>query len=242
MSAQTSQPIPQEAPRVLWRRAAVLTVILTIGIIASTLMIRSQKRAMRVADIARQAVPATIIEANRVWSSTDFNLSEVELNVLETRDYLARSYTDGAGRPVDVAIVFSEDNRKGTHPPDICLQGAGSVIEQRHDRVIDLAAGGKLPIREMVSRSGNQRTYFAWFYKSGDNFTGSFYRQQVSLIWNGLLGRNTSGALIRYAVPVDAGDGVDAARKRVDGLIAVTFPHIRDKLNGEGRHGDTGTR
>lgn len=239
----TTAAIAPESPAILWRRAAVLFIVLALGIVASTWMVRSQHRSVRVADIARQAVPATIIEKNRVWSSVDFNLTEVEMSVLETRDYLARTYTDGAGRPVDLAIVFSEDNRKGTHPPDVCLQGAGSVIEQRADRTLDLPSGEKLPIREVISRTGaGQRTYFAWFYKSGDSFTASFYRQQASIIWNGLLGRNTSGALIRYAVPIDAESGVDAARKRVDDLITVTFPHIRDKLNGEGRHADTEAR
>lgn len=231
MIATAPISLPAEKPAVLWRRTAILSVILAIAIIASMWMVRSQKRSMRVADIARQAVPATIIENSRVWSSVDFNLTEVEMNILETRDYLARTYTDGAGRPVDLSIVFSEDNRKGTHPPDVCLQGAGSVIEQRLDRMLDLPDGSKLPIREVVARSGTQRTYFAWFYKSGESFTASFYRQQASIIWNGLLGRNTSGALIRYAVAVDADGGIDAARKRVDGLINVTFPHIRDKLN-----------
>lgn len=216
-----------------WRRALPLFVILVLGIVASTAMVKSQKRNLRVADIARQAVPGTIIEKNRVWSSVDFNLSELEMRVLETRDYLARTYTDGAGKPIDLAIVFSEDNRKGTHPPDVCLQGSGSQIESRADRDVILPDGEKVPVREVVSRQNSQHTYFAWFYKSGDQFSNSFYQQQVSLIWNGLVGRNTSGALIRYAVPMDAGESVETARKRVDELISVTFPHIRDKLNAQ---------
>jgi hypothetical protein len=75
-------------------------------------------------------------------------------------------------------------------------------------------------------------TYFAYFYKCGDSFTPSFYKQQAMIVWNGLTRQNAAGALIRFSTPMEGGD-MGVARKRVDEVLAATFPSIRDKLNAE---------
>jgi EpsI family protein len=158
--------------------------------------------------------------------------SDVQMQILETRDYLFRSYSDGKGNDVDLCVVFSEDNRKGTHPPDVCLEAGGCSITQRMDRVIMLG-GEPLTIRELITTNtgaSNQYTYFAYFYKCGDSFTPSFYRQQAQIVWNGLTRQNTAGAMIRYSTAMKNGE-VDQARARVDEFIAATYPYLKKNLN-----------
>jgi EpsI family protein len=161
--------------------------------------------------------------------------SELEMAVLETRDYLFRTYTDGKSDSgdIDLCVVFSEDNRKGTHPPDVCLEAGGSSIVDRKDRVVTLN-GEALTLRELVTtRVGrsDQYMYFAYFYKAGDNFTPNFYGQQVRIIWNGLTRQNTAGALIRYSTPMKNPGEIDKARARTDELIALTVPYLKKNLN-----------
>ena len=92
--------------------------------------------------------------------------------------------------------------------------------------------GTRLTLRELVTTTNTgQAVYFAYFYKCGDVFTPSFYKQQVQIIWNGLTRQNASGALIRYSTPIARPADVDAGRARVDQLLAATFPPIRDRLN-----------
>ena len=50
------------------------------------------------------------------------------------------------------------------------------------------------------------------------------------IVWYGLTRQNAGGALIRYSVDMPDGN-LDAARRRVDQLLDVTFPAIRDRLN-----------
>ncbi len=220
----------------LKKRTALLLAILAPAIALTILLVVTEARAARVADLASKAIPPTIINGKDVWTSTSMSFSEVEMQILETRDYVYRTYTDGKSTPVDLCVVFSEDNRKGTHPPDICLEGAGYRILSRNERTLD-AAGTPLKMCEIVT-TGNAMTtgpgsylYFAYFYKCGETFTPSFYEQQMRIVWNGLTRRNAAGALIRFSTPMSSLSELDAARARTERLLTVTFPYIRDGLN-----------
>ena len=220
----------------LKKRTALLLAILAPAIALTILLVVTEARAARVADLAAKAIPATIIDGKNVWTSTNMNFSEIEMTILETRDYVYRTYTDGRMTPVDLCVVFSEDNRKGTHPPDICLEGAGYRILSRELRTVD-AAGTPLELCEIVTTGNTTSTgpgsylYFAYFYKCGETFTPSFYKQQVQIVWNGLTRRNSAGALIRFSTPMSSLSELDAARARTERLLGVTFPYIRDGLN-----------
>jgi EpsI family protein len=219
----------------LSRRTFLLAAILAPAILLTIVLVVSETRTPRVADLAAQAIPRTLIASDRVWTSTDMRFSDLEMQILETSDYIFRTYTDGKGSPVDLCVVFSEDNRKGTHPPDICLEGSGYRIVSREPRTVAVA-GVPLTLEEIVATAGtgvgsNQYMYFAYFYKCGTTFTPSFYKQQMEIVWNGLMHHNAAGALIRYSVPMASSADIQSARARVDQLLAVTFPPIRDGLN-----------
>ncbi len=219
----------------LTRRAAVLSAILLPAIILTVVLVVSEARTQRVAALAASAIPRTLIAPDHVWTSTDMLFSDLEMQILETSDYVFRTYSDGKGNPVDLCVVFSEDNRKGTHPPDICLEGSGYRIVSRTPRDL-MIAGTPLTVAEIVASAGtgtgpNQYVYFAYFYKCGDTFTPSFYKQQMTIVWNGLTQHNAAGALIRYSTPITSLADVPAARARTDQLLNVTFPYIRDGLN-----------
>ncbi len=219
----------------LSRRTLLLAAILAPAILLTILLVISETRTPRVADLAAQAIPHTLLAPDRVWTSTDMHFTDIEMQILETNDYIFRTYNDGKGAPVDLCVVFSEDNRKGTHPPDICLEGSGYRIVSREPRTITVA-NTPLTLEEIVATAGtgvgsNQYIYFAYFYKCGTTFTPSFYTQQMDIVWNGLMHRNAAGALIRYSLPMASAADLPAARARVDQLLAATFPPIRDHLN-----------
>jgi len=226
-----STSLPIETAAKLNRRTLHLVLILVPMTALSLWLVYTQQRTTRVAALAASAIPAVIESPAHTWTSSSLMLSERELDVLETRDYVFRTYADGRGKPIDLVIVFSEDNRKGTHPPDVCLEGSGSRIMMRFDRTVNVD-GVALQLRELITTNGPGRySYFAYFYKCGDVFTPSFYRQQAQIVLNGLMNRNAAGALVRYSVTLDNPQDLPNARARVDQLLAVTFPHIKSKLN-----------
>jgi EpsI family protein len=241
MSAETTampSPIAQDPATLmaLKRRTLVLLAIVAPAVVLTVFLVLTQSRSTRNSSLARQAIPSLLIADGKTWTSAESKFSDPELEILETRDYVYRTYTDGRGAPVDLCVIFSEDNRKGTHPPDVCLEGSGLRIVTRSDRPVTVD-GTALVLREIVATNAmaagaanGRYLYFAYFYKCGDGFTPSFYTQQVQIIWNGLTRQNASGALIRYSTPMANASDIDAARKRLDELLAITFPAIRDKL------------
>jgi EpsI family protein len=243
-AAPTPAPaVPTQDPATmgaLFRRTLVLVAILVPAVALTIVLVISEHRSTRAAGFAEKAIPATIETPDRIWTSSKLEFSEDEMRILETRDYVYRTYIDsseGGASPVELCVVFSEDNRKGTHPPDVCLEATGFRILSRQDRIVAIAGlPAGLKVRELVTTDlvgatpGGRYLYFVYFYKCGDSFTTSFYNQQIQIVWNGLTQRNAAGALVRYSTPMANFTDVAAARAHTDQLIALTFPYIRDNL------------
>lgn len=179
--------------------------------------------------MAARAVPAELAVGGQAWVGYDVPLDERELIILETRDYLNRRYVGPGRPPVDFSVVFSQDNRKGTHPPDVCLEGAGSDIIAKRDVTVRGADTGRgIPCRELVVGAGAQRLYVLYTYKCADTYTRSFWRQQFVIFLNGLLRRSASGALIRVSTPIV--DDLTAARRRAMQFLGVAMPYLHRGL------------
>ena len=172
------------------------------------------------------ALPADLEFNEGRWHGYDMELDKNTLTILEWPDYLMRQYVSTAGDrpPVDFCVIFSKDNRKGTHPPDLCLEGGGQEIIHAADAAADVAGRGALPCRELIVQSGADRRYYLYFYRCGDRYTRSFYMQQAVILANGLLNRDASGALVRVSTPVGADP--DAARTRAKRLLGAAVPYL----------------
>jgi EpsI family protein len=179
--------------------------------------------------MAAQAMPATLMMDGTAWSSRDLEMDQQTLDILETDDYLYRRYAAEGGQPVYFSIVFSKDNRKGTHPPDLCLEGSGQNIIAKADVVLtDVKGRGDVSCRAIITQSGRDREYYLYVYKCGDGYTPSFWWQQATIVVNGVLSRNSSGALVRVSTPV--GDDLEAARRRCLRLLREAIPHLDETL------------
>ena len=170
-----------------------------------------------------QALPAEMSVDGREWLGWRMTLDETTLQVLETQDYVYRRFSSPGLPSVDFCVIFSEDNRKGIHPPDLCLEGAGQGIV--HKGAVDLSdvpGHGTMACREILVQSGGQRQYFLYVYKCGGSYTDSFWVQQWTIFWNGLVRRNSSGALIRLSTSAD--DGLAEARERMKSFLRQAVP------------------
>ncbi len=223
---------PIAAERVSFPKAPLrfsYSVLLVLGLGAGLSIFWSQSKVIPSrGNLARGSVPASFTLNNIPFSSRDLSLDTATINTLETRDYLFRRYTGLSEREtVDLLIVFSPDNRKGTHPPEVCLEGNGLTIVHRRLQPLPNAVG--VPMRELVSRYRADMKYHLYVYKCGDRFTPDFLVQQAGILLNGLTRRDSSGALIRLTVPV-AGHDVDAARQLALSAARTLLPSIRRGL------------
>ena len=183
-------------------------------------------------DLAKAALPQVLNIGGLDYSSGgDLVIDSKTLAILETDDYLLRVYRAPQRTPVELAVIFSRDNRKGTHPPELCLQGGGDGIVAKGDVLVDNVPGREgIPCKELTVRTGSQRQYYLYTYKCGDTYTGSFWRQQIMILLNGLLSRNSSGALIRVSTTISNTEDPADARRRSIAMIRAAIPHLDEKL------------
>lgn len=174
---------------------------------------------------AEKAVPETVEMGGVTFYSERGELSELERTILQTDDYLYRRF-HGGDRHFSVMIVFSPNNRKGTHPPDVCIEGGGSHIVSKRTVPLDAIPGrGPLRMRELVAQADASEQYFLYVYKCGRRYTDSYIMQQFLIFVNGLIDRNSAGALIRFDVPMRGRD-VAAARQVALEAVEALMPGI----------------
>jgi len=185
-------------------------------------------------EIARSAVPADMVIDGQNYRGIDGKMSDKEMAILQTNDYLKRRYSNGqassqARREVDLTIVFSANNRKGTHPPDVCIEGGGAriVSKQLHEVGFDSAKEGQggrrtVEMRELISEMQNgYQVLHLYLYKCGDSYTPNYLTQQMIIFLNGMVSRNSAGALIRVDVEVGRADPARLEEARQRALIAA---------------------
>lgn len=181
------------------------------------------------ANVAANALPDEMTVGGRRMYGQRQTIDRKTLGILETEDYFYSHYVGAGALPVDFCIIFSQDNRKGIHPPEQCLQGSGEGIVHRADLVVDRVPGrGEVPCRELITQSGPNRYYFLYTYKCGRTYTRSFWGQQWTIFANGLLSRDASGALIRISTPVVGSE--DSARQWCMEFMRTAIPRLDETL------------
>jgi EpsI family protein len=205
---ETIKAIPGQA--MAMRRPAVIAMLALVA--ALSVMWSKQSVAEHRGSVAGKAVAPDVQISGDVYRGVDLELDDLTLDILETRDYLYRRFTQArTGKWIDFLIVFSADNRKGTHPPEVCLTGGGDQLVAKREHEMNLPDMGRVVMRELITQRGQAQTYHLYVYKCGDSYTPSFFVQQATIFMNGLLSRNAAGALIRLTCPVENQD-VESAR------------------------------
>ncbi len=219
---------------------AVVLLLLTAG---GALWLTRSEKPIWDKETVRHALPIGLDVAGRQWEGVDRPLSKTVQDVLGTRDYLNREYLASGEGAVHLSIIFSEDNRKGVHPPERCWEGGGSDIVYKADTVVDDVEGrGQLPCREFVVVAARRRrlagagqdvprqeqVYVLYAFLCGKSFTRSFWWQQLVIFANGLLARDASGALITVSTSIRKGRAV--ARRRAMEFMRIAVPYLERTL------------
>ena len=132
------------------------------------------------------------------WSSTEIPLSEKDYEILETRNLILREYKKPREEPVTLYIIYSEDNRKVSHPPEVCYLGSGvTVADKSKIQLTDSVAANRLLLEK-----ADARQLVVYWYKAGGLNTDKYLKQQLKIVTDRMLAKRTSGALIRLSVDI----------------------------------------
>lgn len=147
------------------------------------------------------------------WTATELPITDTEYAILETRNAFVRQYKHPDGREVLLFIVYSQNNRKVSHPPEICYTGSGATILNRK-RVSMNVASQSLPLQanQLTVELGDTSQLSYYWFKVGDTFTPDYWRQQFLIAIKSLIGKPASSALIRVSANAEAGKPEEAAK------------------------------
>ena len=163
------------------------------------------------------------------WQSEDLPISEVDYAVLETRNVFVRKYKNLSGELAYLFIVYSQYNRKVSHPPEICYAGGGvSVLVHEPESVSVPPINSVVLVNKLTLSKGDaQQVAFYWF-KVGNTFTPSYWKQQMLIAKKTLLGEPAGSALIR--VSVDVNNNEKRATEEAKQFAALVIPEIMKVL------------
>jgi len=157
------------------------------------------------------------------WTAEEIPISDNDYAILETRNAFARMYTNANGGQVMLYIIYSQRNRRVAHPPEICYSGGGSTITKKYPYGIAYGAAEPLIINKVtIDETHYQQIMYYWF-KIGDSYTPSYWRQQILIALKTLTRRPSSSAMIRLTSIVQ-NDDEEETIKLMDSFARAVMP------------------
>jgi len=161
------------------------------------------------------------------WVSENLPITDDEKAILETDNVFVRRYTNASDEEVFLFIVYSENNRKVSHPPEICYTGGGAMIlSSVSDSIPTDFKDLSIDVRRLKIERGRTMQIFAYWFKVGDSFTSNYWKQQGLIAYKSLLGQPASSALIRISSTVKNNSDADATR-RIKKFGKLIVPHLK---------------
>jgi EpsI family protein len=103
-------------------------------------------------------------------------------------------------------VVYSKDNRKALHPPEICITGGGLEILEK--KPVQLSS--KIRAVKLLTEQNDRREVVVYWFKAGEMNTDVYIKQQLKTVFDRLMGKSTSGAMIRVSAQVKNRDEDEA--------------------------------
>lgn len=130
------------------------------------------------------------------WRGTDLAVDQRAYEILETKNLILREYARGNDR-VYLYLIYSQDNRKVTHPPEVCFEGSGIAIVKKDKIPLELAEGKKIVANGLIVEKEGSSNLVVYWYKAGPYHLDNYLKQQWHIALSRLRFKQTSGALIR---------------------------------------------
>jgi len=148
------------------------------------------------------------------WVSKEIPLSKDVLIALETDNVFFRKYSNTNGEEVYLFIVYSQNNHKTTHLPEICYRGNGvSFLEKTHDLIRVNYQHLTIRANRFLLQAGKLYQISFYWFKVGNNFTSDYLKEQILVAFNTLFGQGKGSALIRISADISNNDKEKAIKE-----------------------------
>lgn len=161
------------------------------------------------------------------WKGKDIPLEEKVYEILETRNLLFREYKKETEPGIVLYIIYSDKNRKSSHPPEICLAGGGIDITSKKSEELKINLGAEkldLKVNYLIAENSNSRELMLYWFKAGKTFTANYLNQQFKIMLSQLQGKSSGGAMIRLSTRISKDEA--EAKERLTRFISEILPVI----------------
>lgn len=137
------------------------------------------------------------------WNSEELPISELDYSILETRNAFVRKYYRASGENVYVFVVYSQNNRKVSHPPEICYTGSGvTVVANQRDSIVLPSGQTLVNVNKLTIERGEASQLVFYWFKVGEIYTANYCKQQFLIAVRSFLGQPANSALIRISADI----------------------------------------
>ena len=160
------------------------------------------------------------------WTSQEIPLDKRDFEILETHNLFVRTYTSpDKKKKVMLYIIYSQTNRKVSHPPEMCFVGSGMLLLKKSVEHMDTPVLKKgLNYNRMYWKKGEANQLVYNWYKAGDDMTASYWGQQAMVAFKDLLRQNASTAMIRLSTPYIKDGDVQQADTNLQEFTRLILP------------------
>ena len=177
--------------------------------------------------VSIHAFPRTIAG----WSAEEIMISQQDKAILETDNVFVRHYTNPQGEGVYLFIVYSQNNRKVSHPPEVCYTGSGAtIVNNVHDSFSTGSSLGEIKVNRVTVEQGRERQIFFYWFKVGDTFTPNYWKQQGLIALKSFLGQPSSSALIRISISARKEEDDANSTQKLKDFGRMILPYLQKHL------------
>ena len=177
--------------------------------------------------VSIHAFPQTIAE----WNAEEIPISQQDKAILETDNVFVRRYTNPQGEEVYLFIVYSQNNRKVSHPPEVCYTGSGAtIVNNVHDSFSTDSSLEDIKVNRVTVEQGRERQIFFYWFKVGDTFTPNYWKQQGLIALKSFSGQPSSSALIRISISARKEEDDANATQKLKDFGRMILPYLQKHL------------
>lgn len=160
------------------------------------------------------------------WSGKDIPVDDNAYEILETKNLILREYARDADQ-VFLYIIYSKENRKVSHPPEVCFEGSGITVVKKDKFPMTLAGGRKIVVNRLFVEKGGATNIVMYWYKAGSEHTDNYLVQQLRTAANQLRFKPSSSAMIRLSAEVKK-DGPEKTLRDMQDFLKESSSHFEE--------------
>jgi EpsI family protein len=163
------------------------------------------------------------------WHGRQGRIEDKYIDALKLDDYLMADFANASGSVnLYAAYYASQRQSESIHSPRSCIPGGGwRITDMSQVDVPGGTASSALRVNRAVIELGTQRQLVYYWFKQRDRELTNEYAVKWYIFVDALLRRRTDGGLVRLIAPLQPGEDIALADRRLGELANTARAELR---------------